>query len=76
MRLKRRVALDFRELDELDPRILIQGVEPGAGKDTIGTVSLWGGTGSRVTGRHRDSLDVTVKFSLDIMILKPKALMP
>lgn len=66
MRLTRRVALDFRELDELDPRILIQGVEPGAGKDTIGTVSLWGGTGSRVTGRHRDSLDVTVKFSLDI----------
>lgn len=66
MRLKRRVALDFREMDELDPRILIQGVEPGAGKDTIGTVSLWGGSGSRVTGRHRDSLDVTVKFSLDI----------
>lgn len=66
MRLTRRVALDYRELDELDPRILIQGVEPGAGKDTIGTVSLWGGTGSRVTGRHRDSLDVTVKFSLDI----------
>ena len=66
MQLMRRAALDGVQLDELDPAILIQGVEPGAGRDTIGTASRWDGVGSRVTGRHRDSLDVTVKFSLDI----------
>lgn len=66
MILKRRAALDGVQLDEIDPRILIQGIEPAAGKETIGTVSLWDGSGSRVTGQHRDTLDVAVKFSLDI----------
>ncbi len=66
MRLKRRVSLDWAELDEIDPAILIQGVEPAAGKETVNSVSLWGGTGSRITGEHRDFLDVVVKFSLDI----------
>ena len=66
MRLMRRVALDWAELDEIDPRILIQGVEPAAGKETANTVSLWGGVGSRMSRDHRDSLDIKVQFSLDI----------
>jgi hypothetical protein len=66
MKLKRRAALNGVQLDEIDERILIQGIEPAAGKDSLTTVSLWGGSGSRVTGAHRDSLDIIVKFSLDI----------
>ena len=66
MKLTRRAALNGVQLDEIDSRILIQGIEPAAGKDQLTTVSLWGGVGSRVTGEHRDSLDVVVKFSLDI----------
>ena len=64
MRLKRRVALGGVQMDSLDNRILIAGVEPGAGKEQISTVPLYGGVGSRVTGKHRDSLDVTVKFGV------------
>ncbi len=66
MILKRRAALDGVQLDELDKRILIQGVDPGAGKDALTTVSLFGAGGSRVTSRHRDSIDATVTFSIDI----------
>ena len=66
MKLTRRAALNGVQLDEIDSRILIQGIEPAAGKDQLTTVSLWGGVGSRVTGEHRDSLDIVVKFSLDI----------
>jgi hypothetical protein len=66
MILKRRASLDRVQLDEIDGRILIQGIEPAAGKDQMNTVSLWGGDGSRVTGEHRDTLDVVIKFSLDI----------
>lgn len=63
MVLKRRAALNGVELDGI-PQVLIQGVEPAAGRETINTATVWGGAGSRVTGEHRDSLDVTVKFSL------------
>ena len=66
MKLRRRAALDGVQLDEIDERILIQKIEPAAGKDQENAASLWGGTGSRVTNEHRDSLDVTVQFSLDM----------
>lgn len=66
MKLLRRAALNGVQLDEIDSRILIQSIEPAAGKDQQNTVSLWGGDGSRMTGEHRDSLDVTVQFSLDM----------
>lgn len=65
MILSKRVALNGVELDSVDNRILIQSVEPAAGKDQINAVSLWGGAGSRVTAEHRDSLDVQVKFSIN-----------
>ena len=66
MILSHRVALNGVELDSLDNRILIQRVETTAGKEQISAVSLWGGCGQRVTGRHRDTLDVNVTFSLRI----------
>ena len=61
-----RVALNGVQLDSLDNRILVQGVEEAAGKENISAVSLFGGVGQRITNRHRDYLDVTVRFSLRI----------
>ena len=64
MRLAHRVALNGVQLDEVDDRIMIKRVETADGKENISTVSLMGGSGSRVTGVHRDSIDVTVKFNI------------
>ena len=64
MILTRRVALDGRQMDQIDERIAIQGIEFNGGRDTISAESLYGGTGSRVSNRHRDSLDITIRFGL------------
>ena len=66
MELRHRVALNDVQLDELDERILVLGVNDGAGKETLNAVSRFGGFGQRVTVRHRDTLDVIVKFGLRI----------
>ena len=65
MILRRRVALDGVQLDSVDTKVLIQTVEPQAGKMAISGSSLWGADGSRVTNIHRDSLDINVKFSIN-----------
>lgn len=67
MILAHRVALNGVELDELDERINIKAVEEGAGKETISAASTAGGSGQRITGRHRDTMDVVVKFSMTIL---------
>lgn len=64
MILAHRIALNGIQLDELDERINIKAIEEGAGKESIGAVSLFGGAGQRITNRHRDTLDVMVKFSM------------
>jgi len=66
MILKRRVALNDVQLDSLDDRIIITGIDEAAGKDNITAVSGVSRNGQRVTARRRDSLDVTVKFALNI----------
>lgn len=66
MILKRRVALNGEQLDELDNRILITGIDEAAGKDNISAVSTGAGNGQRVTLKRRDTLDVTVKFTMNI----------
>lgn len=66
MQLKHRVALDGVQLDEVDSRIMIQKVETGDGKENINTVSLAGRSGSRVTSVHRDSIDITVRFTIKL----------
>ncbi len=66
MILKHRVALNGVQLDELDERILVLGVNDGAAKEAVSTVSLFGGVGQRVAARHRESLDVIVRFGLRI----------
>ena len=66
MILSHRAALNEVQLDSLDDRILVQGVDEAAGKDQITAVSLFGGVGQRITNRHRDYLEVTVRFSLRV----------
>lgn len=66
MKLSRRVALGGVQLDQVDNRILIQGVRVGAANEQISAVSLYGGVGQRITNRHRDTLEVSVIFSINI----------
>ena len=66
MQLKHRVALNGVQLDSVDNRILVQGVEEAEGKDQFSAVSVFGGVGQRVTNEHRDYLDVTVRFAMKI----------
>ena len=65
MQLMRRAALNGVELDSLDDRILIQGIDEAAGRDQVTAVPLGGAPGSRMTGKHRDWLDVTVRFTIN-----------
>lgn len=73
MILRRRVSLAGKYLDAVDDRVLIQSIEPGAGKDTVSTVAIGGDDGSRVTGARRESLDVVVKFSINEKSYHPAA---
>ena len=66
MQLRHRVSLNDNQLDELDERILVLGVNDGAGRETLNAVSRFGGSGQRITTRHRDTLDISVKFGLRI----------
>ncbi len=63
---QRRVALDGKYLDDVDDSIVLQGVDCAAGRDVINAVSIGGISGQRVTGRRRDTLDITVRFAIDI----------
>ena len=71
MQLMRRAALNGVELDSLDDRILIQGIDEAAGRDQVTAVSLGGAPGSRMTGKHRDWLDVTVRFTINEKSYRP-----
>lgn len=66
MILARRVALNGVQLDSLDNRILISAIDEAAGRDNISAVSLGAGDGQRITAKRRDTLDITVKFNLNI----------
>ena len=66
MQLAHRAALNGVQLDDIDPRIIIKGIEGGAGKETVSSVSTGRGDGTRITGRRRDTVDVQVRFSMNI----------
>lgn len=66
MRTKRRVSLGGVQLDSVDSRIIITGVDEAAGKESFSAVSTAGGAGQRVTGERRDTLDIVVKFAIAI----------
>lgn len=62
----RRVALDGVELDQANSAIVISGIETGDGKNSMSAVSLAGGSGQRLTSKHRDTIDITVRFAIKI----------
>ena len=64
MQLKRRVALNGAQLDQVDSRIVISSVEPGDGKESITAVDAASGYGQRITSRRRSTLDMVVKFRI------------
>ena len=66
MRLAHRVSLGGAQLDEIDPRIIIKGVDGGAGKNSVTTAATGDGDGLRITGQRRDSIEVKVTFSMNI----------
>lgn len=65
MILSRRVALGGAELDEIDESVVIRSVLPGTPKETSSTVSRMT-DGQRITTRHWDSLEVKVRFAINI----------
>ena len=66
MILKRRVSLGGKQLDEIDDRIIITGIDEAAGKDSVSASGMSAANGQRITNKKRDTLDVTVKFALNI----------
>ena len=66
MILSRRAALNGNQLDQEDSRIVIRSLDPGAPQEQIATADLMGGSGSRITGKHVQSLDATVSWAVDI----------
>lgn len=66
MKLSRRVSLNDKYLDNVDSRIVIQGIESQAGKETIGAVSYGARDGQRITNQKRDYLEIQVRFAIDI----------
>ena len=63
---RKRAALDGVWLDEVHEAVVIRSIESGDGKTGISAVSSAAGNGQRITGYRRDTLDVTVKFGIDI----------
>ena len=66
MILAHRVSLGGVQLDEIDPRIIIKGIDGGAGKEAVTQAGTGAGDGTRITGKHRDSVEIQVRFSMNI----------
>ena len=66
MKLAHRVSLGGVQLDSIDDRIIIKGIEGGAGRETVTAVGTGAGDGTRITGKRRESVEVVVRFSINI----------
>lgn len=66
MKLSRRVALGGQQLDQVDDAVVIRSINTGATRETVQAVSMMGGSGQRVTGRHWDTIDVSVNYAINI----------
>jgi len=64
MILSRRVALNGQFLDDVHESVVIRGVDMGAPKDNIQTISRMSGAGMRVTSHQYETLDVTVRWAI------------
>lgn len=65
MVLSRRVSLDGIQMDDSHEAIAIQGITTAAPKGSAGAAALAGG-GSRRTGGQRETLEITVSFTIII----------
>lgn len=66
MILSRRVALNGQNLDEIYGRIVIRSIEFEAPKEDIQTIGKMGGFGQRITSHRYETLDVVVKWAMDV----------
>lgn len=66
MILSKRVALGGQQLDELHDAIVIRSIDPGVPNESISAVDRMGGAGSRITGDHFSTIDVSVTYAIDI----------
>ena len=66
MILSRRVALNGQNLDELYGSIAIRSIEFDAPRDNIQTISKFGGVGQRITSHRYETLDVVVKWAMNV----------
>lgn len=66
MQLAHRAALNGVQLDEIDPRIIIKAIEGASGKETVSSVSRGDGDGTRITGTRRDTVEISIRFSMNI----------
>ena len=64
MIMNHRIAVGDAQLDEVDERVMVCGIEEPQVAESITTATRFGGVGQRVTGQHRETLDVIVKFAL------------
>ena len=66
MRLSRRCRIGAAYLDEIDPSIVIRGMDPGMPAEDLTTAPYMGGWGSRMTGQHWNQIEASVTFAIDI----------
>lgn len=66
MILSKRVALGGQQLDELHEAIVIRSIDPGVPNESISAVDRMGGAGSRITGDHFSTIDVSVTYAINI----------
>lgn len=66
MILSRRVSLGGVQLDELDESIVIRGIDTGVPHESLDAVSRMGGAGQRLVSQHWETLDVSVRWAMDI----------
>ena len=58
------IAINGAGLADVDDRIIVQGITIDAAKVQTSVTTAYGRPGQRITGRHRDTLDVTVSFGI------------
>ena len=66
MILTRRAALNGTQLDQVDESVVIRSIDPGTPRENVQSVSKMGGFGQRVTGRHWETIDVTITYAINI----------
>ena len=66
MVLTRRVALGGAQLDEVSNKIVIRGINTGIPHEKIDAVNRMGGWGQRITMQHWSTMDVIVRFAIDV----------